>query len=141
MAPEDRSFLGTGWAFPPAFSRAGHNVHLVSDAKDIRESLGILLSTSLGERIMLPTYGCSLWQMVFQVLSATFLTELEDMVEQAIVDWEPRITLDSVRANAVSDVPGLVQIHVSYTIRSSNSRSNLVYPFYYLEATIAPKLP
>src|SRR5262249_705342 len=76
------------------------------DAKDIRESLWILLSTSLGERIMVPTYGCMLWQMVFRNLTPTLLTELKDMVEQAIVNWEPRVTVEAVEVHTDTSVAG-----------------------------------
>ena len=56
---QDKRFLGTGWAFPPEFHRYGEQagVKLVSEEEDIRESLGILLSTRPGERIMQPGYG------------------------------------------------------------------------------------
>ena len=58
MANSDKSFLGTGWSFPPEFNPYG-SVKKVSDEEDIRESLVILLSTSPGERIMQPTYAVS----------------------------------------------------------------------------------
>jgi len=55
-----KSFLGTGWSFPPEFDPVSGSVVLVSNEKDIGESLDILLSTSLGERVMQPRYGCNL---------------------------------------------------------------------------------
>ena len=54
------SFLGTGWKFPPEFNNQTGTVEMVSDYTDIKESLDILLSTSLGERVMQPDYGCNL---------------------------------------------------------------------------------
>lgn len=132
------AFLGTGWSFPPAFSRALLGVEMVSGAVDIHESLRILFATRLGERIMLPGYGCDLWAMVFQDLTPTLMTEMKDIVEQAIVLWEPRIDLLSVDVFRDPDQDGLVQIVVDFVIRQTNTRSNFVYPFYSREATMQP---
>ena len=134
-------FLGTGWKFPPEFSKESSAVGLVSGAEDINESLWILLSTSPGERVMVPEFGCALWRMVFEQLDLTTMAEMQEVVSTAIVNWEPRITVDSVVVEADPKVAGLVHINVAYTIRATNSRSNLVYPFYANEATIAPPAP
>jgi phage baseplate assembly protein W len=130
MASTDKSFIGTGWSFPPTFSRANHAVVMVKDDVDIRESLWILFSTSLGERIMLPTYGNQLWKMVFRGITTTLITQLQDLVAQAILYWEPRIDVDLVRIDADDSVNGLLLINIDYTVRKTNVRSNLVYPFY-----------
>jgi uncharacterized protein len=136
-APAQPAFLGTGWGFPPTFSRPLQGVEMVSGVADIRESLHILFSTAQGERVMVPLYGCDLWRMVFRDLTTTLLTELKDMVEQAIVLWEPRIDLLAV--DVVQDLAedGLVRIEVDFVVRRTNTRSNFVYPFYLREATLA----
>jgi len=114
---------------------------MAAGSEDVRQSLWILLSTATGERVMVPEYGCALSPMVFENLSTTLLTRLHDVVEHAILNWEPRITVDRVVAEADPDVAGLVRIDISYTIRATNARSNLVFPFYLREATIAPSVP
>jgi phage baseplate assembly protein W len=132
----DPAFLGTGWSFPPTFSRTLLGVETVSGLADIRESLQILFSTAQGERIMLPDYGCDLWRMVFRGLTTTLTTQLRDMVEQAIVLWEPRIDVLSVSADADPERDGLVNIGVEFVVRRTNTRSNFVYPFMQGEATL-----
>ena len=67
-----------------------------ADAEDIHQSLLILLSTRIGERVMVPEYGCALWSVVFENLTTTLLTRIQDVVERAIVKWEPRIRVDDV---------------------------------------------
>lgn len=141
MSDADPSFLGRGWSFPPTFARGGAAVEMVSGQEDISQSLTILLSTRIGERVMVPEYGCALWSVVFENLSTSLLTRLQDMVEQAIVKWEPRIKVEEVLTEVDSVVAGLVRIEVVYIIRSTNTRSNFVYPFYIYEATIAPPAP
>ena len=141
MASADKSFLGTGWSFPPTFSRTNHAVVMVKDDVDIRESLWILFSTSLGERIMLSTYGNQLWKMVFRGITTTLITQMQDLVAQAILYWEPRINVDLVRIDTDDSVNGLLLISVDYTVRKTNVRSNLVYPFYTQGEQTIPSLP
>ncbi len=141
MRHDDPAFLGRGWSFPPSFARTSASVDMVSGAEDIQQSLWILLSTSIGERIMVPAYGCALAPMLLDGISVAYLTKLQDVVRTAILDWEPRITVNDVRAVDDRTEPGLVRITVDYTIRATNARSNMVYPFYLREATIAPQAP
>lgn len=134
---DDSAFLGVGWGFPPRFGRGGSSVRMVSDEDDIRESLRILLSTNPGERVMLPAYGCGLRAKMFESVSEGMVTELTDLIERAVLFFEPRITLDAVDVVIKDVLTGLVDIHLSYRIRTTNTRSNMVYPFYLLEATNA----
>lgn len=131
----DRSFLGTGWAFPPEFNKKANDVKLVSEEDDIRESLSILLSTSPGERIMQPSYGCGLRSMIFESISEGSVTELKDIVERAILFFEPRVTLNAVNVDTERVYDGVLEIILDYTVRATNSRSNMVYPFYFKEGT------
>jgi phage baseplate assembly protein W len=134
----ERAFLGTGWTFPPTFSRAANAVVMVSADADIRQSLWVLFTTAPGERVMLETYGCDLWRMVFTNLTATVITQIGDAVRMAVLNWEPRIDVDAVEVSRAPDQDGLISITVAYTVRHTNSRSNLVFPFYLREGTLVP---
>jgi phage baseplate assembly protein W len=131
------AFLGRGWAFPPTFNNVVNTVIMADADLDIREALWIILSTSLGERVMVPTFGCDLISKVFTALTTTNANDIAQMVTRAIIDWEPRIIVDSV---TVTDAPlaGWLNIQIDYTVRATNARSNIVYPFYRIEATIPP---
>ena len=124
-----QSFLGTGWSFPPNFDKGIKSVELVSDAVDINQSLEILLSTRLGERVMLPKYGCNLEELVFETMDATFETYITELVRSAILYHEPRIDLESVDYENNPN-EGVLLIVINYKIRITNSRSNFVFPFY-----------
>jgi uncharacterized protein len=136
MANVENSFLGTGWSFPPTFMRTDYSVVMVKDEADVRESLWILLSTLLGERVMVPTYGTDLYRMVFRALTATLQTQIADMVQQAVLYWEPRITVESVTASPDATLDGQVLIGITYVIDKTNARNNLVYPYYKQEMTL-----
>lgn len=127
---DDTQFLGTGWAFPVTFDNHGRSVALAQAEEDIRQSLNILLSTSLGERVLRPTFGWKREALMFEPMSTTFASNLLREVETAILFFEPRITLDRVDFEGVPDDAGLVLIRIDYTVRTTNSRANLVFPFY-----------
>jgi len=131
------SFLGTGWTFPPLFDIEAGAVDLVSDIEDINQSLGILLSTSLGERVMQPKYGCNLNDYLFESLSSSMIGYIKDRVESAIMFYEPRIVAEKVDVtedDSFDLFEGKFTITVEYTIPGTNSRFNYVYDYYQNEA-------
>ncbi|MCR5568435.1 MAG: GPW/gp25 family protein [Paludibacteraceae bacterium] len=127
------SFLGQGWAFLPAFGGDSNPTQMVSDEEDIRESLNILMSTRKGERVLQPDYGVDLAQYVFHNMNLTMRTQLKEVIEKAVLFYEPRISLDSVQFDMSSEFDGLLRIELKYTIKLTNERSNLVFPYYYEE--------
>ena len=130
-----QSFLGTGWSFPPVFDPATDVLELVSEETDIQQSLQILLSTRKGERIMLPDYGCNLDEMMFETMTTTFKTYIREMIRNAILFYEARIDLNTVTIDDSREAEGVILIIVEYTVRTTNSRFNFVYPFYKNEGT------
>ena len=134
ITTNDKSFLGSGWSFPPMFSRTAKELILTSDEEDIKKSLEILLSTTIGERFLQPLYGCNLEQYVFEPLNATISTEIRLTVKNAIELFEPRLKLLAVKLDAGFINEGRVDIAVEYEIITTNTRHNLVYPFYLNEA-------
>lgn len=131
------SFLGTGWAFPPAFDLASGEVQLSSDMKDIEESLNILLSTSLGERVMQPKYGCNLNDFMFETMSSSVIGYIKDRVRTSILYYEPRIVAEKIDVTSDDSfdlIEGKFTINIEYTIPGTNSRFNYVFDYYKNEA-------
>lgn len=131
----NKSFLGTGWSFPPSFNKSLTQVEMLSDEVDIQSSLHILLTTRLGERVMQPTYGCNLDDLVFESLTSTFKSYIRDLVKTAILFHEPRIKLNKVELDDSRDIEGIILISVDYTVRTTNTRFNFVFPYYKNEGT------
>jgi phage baseplate assembly protein W len=134
---ENKSFLGVGWKFPPTFNKRSGSVILVSEEEDIRESLEILLSTRKGERNMLPEFGCNLHHMAFEMINGSTISQLQTMISEAILEFEPRITLDSIDIDTGKQLDGFVNIIVNYTVNKTNQSTNMVYPYYILEGNDA----
>jgi uncharacterized protein len=130
-----KSFLGTGWGFPPAFRNKTSDVGMLSDVDDIQSSLEILLTTRPGERVMRPDYGCNLDELVFEPLTTTFKTYIKDLISTAILYYEPRIEVNSIDLDDTGELEGRILIVIDYTVSATNTRFNFVYPFYKNEAT------
>lgn len=133
---EEDDFLGTGWSFPPTFNPHQRSVETVSDEEDIRQSLEILMSTRLGERILLSDYGCGINAMPFENITVTFLTKLKSIIKKAILLYEPRIDLEEIFFTSPRAEEGVINIQLQYRVRTTNSRLNYVYPFYIKEGSL-----
>jgi phage baseplate assembly protein W len=138
---DDPSFLGRGWPFPPAFDPHTGEVMMVEAEQDIVESLRILMQTRPGERVMQPTYGCGLQDLVFEPMSGETEAAIEVAISRAILFFEPRITLQNIEVSSHDWQGGQLQIRLDYTIRSTNTRNNIVFPFYSKEGTLISDMP
>lgn len=127
---EENSFLGVGWSFPPSFDQVSGQVLMLAGEEDIHSSLQVLLSTKLGERVMQPLFGCNMDLMIFDILDTTLKTEMRNLIQKAILFYEPRISVEKIELDEQSETNGLILITVNYLVRNTNTRGNLVYPFY-----------
>ncbi len=126
------NFLGRGWAFPPAFGTAG--ARMTQDEADIDASLRILFGTKPGERPLFPTYGLDLSELMFEPLSTTLRSLLLDRIRTGVLVHEPRIRVLNLLIDDSEALAGVLQVRLDYEVRSTNSRFNLVYPFYFGDA-------
>ena len=128
-------FLGKGWAFPPAFFAGGSELSMAEGEEDIRQSLWILLTTSLDERVMEPEYGTDLKAFLFEEMDQSLINLIRTEVENTILNHEPRIEVEEVRVEEGKE-NGLLYITVEYLISATNNRYNITYPFYLNEASV-----
>lgn len=134
----DQDYKGTGWTFPPRFGRGGASVDMVRGDEDIQESLRLLLATEPGERVMRADFGCNLAAFVFEEIDQGLISRITRIVSDAILHHEPRVILEKVDVTRGADSTGSVTIQVAYRSRLTNSRYNMVYPFYLREAAADP---
>ena len=132
---EVKSFLGTGWSFPPDFSKIENSVQMVSDVTDIEDSIRIILSTTPGERIMQPEFGCYLKRLVFEIIDSTLLASLDHLIYHALLNFEPRITFLNTEVLNLDSPDGKLLIQINFKVIITNSKHNIVFPFYLLEGT------
>ena len=132
---KDNTFLGRGWGFPPRFDVVNNKTVMAEEDEDIRESLRIILSTAQGERIMDPKFGCALSTLIFDNIDSILINRIKDSIRMAVLNYEPRVTLDAIRVDTSNAFEGIVHVTLEYTVRKINVRSNIVYPFYFKEGT------
>jgi phage baseplate assembly protein W len=135
LKEKNTSFLGKGWSFPPEFNFEMGTVVTVEDEEDIRQSLRIILGTIPGERLMFPAFGCGIRKYVFESNDPTQISMLKDAIYDAILYNEPRISIEEIEIKDDTQQYGLMHIHIFYTVIITNTRNNMVYPFYSKEGT------
>lgn len=127
---DSRGFLGRGWKFPPQIDpRTGHFT-MSSHEENIDESIRIILQTYLGERVMRPDFGTDAINYVFASSRDFAQQSLAYELQKALTIEEPRVVDVIVRSDEADMVSGAMLIHITYTVRSTNNRYSMVYPFY-----------
>ena len=122
-------FIGRGWAFPLRTDATG-GIALVSREREIEEAIRLVLGTSPGERPMRPDFGCRIHDYIFGLADATTANEVSVEVTRALEQWEPRVDVQDVVVSFDALDQTLLYIDVRYSIRRTNDRRNLVFPFY-----------
>jgi uncharacterized protein len=136
MENTDDGFLGSGWAFgldegaPGVGLDPGSAIAAASGEDKVRQSIWLLLSTARGERIGRPDFGCGIHDLVFAPRTTGTLGEVRRAVTEALDRWEPRVALLGVDARLHPADPAGILIDIQYEVRATNSRQNLVFPFY-----------
>ena len=135
MKKEIDSFLGTGWSFPPVFNRFTNSVKMVSELDDIRESIYLILETYPGERVMQPEFGCYLKRLVFEKIDTSLTVRINEAIGKALLHFEPRIKFINAEVVNRNDLEGIITLQINFSVIITNTRHNIVYPFYFTEGT------
>ena len=122
-------FIGRGWTFPPRVDERGR-IALASGTDEIEAAMRFVLLTAPGERVMRPEFGCRAWDYLYEPMNPNTLGLIETAVEDALLRWEPRVTVESVTASEDLTREAIVAVDVQYTVKETNDRRNLVVPYY-----------
>jgi phage baseplate assembly protein W len=125
----DVSFIGRGIAWPMGVDHTGA-LRMSEGTADLDRSIRVVIATAPGERVMRPEFGCRIWDLLFEPVTANLLGQMAQAVRDALAQWEPRATVEDVEVHQDDDDHALVHISVRYVVRSTNDKRNLVYPFY-----------
>ena len=128
-ARHDASFVGRGFFWPMQVDHTGA-IRLTDGAADIDAAMAVVLATAPGERVMRPEFGCRIWDLLFEPVTANLLGLMAQAVRDALAQWEPRVQVESVDPIPDPHDSAIVTISVGYRVKATNDRRNLVYPFY-----------
>ena len=126
-------FLGKGWKYPVEIDRTG-GVGYSELEESIRQSIFIILGTAPGERVMRPTFGCDIHELLYAPNNQATASLAAHYCLEALQKWEPRIKDIAVDGEPSRDEPTRLDIVIKYRVRQSNVARNLVYPFYLRKA-------
>jgi Bacteriophage baseplate protein W len=127
-----KTFLGVGWSFPVDLQTEGENqgkVKLAAYEESVRQSILIILGTAKGERVMRPDFGCGIYNLVFEVNSASTASRIAQSVRESLLQFETRIDVRGIQVQPTNGGEVLL-ISIDYEVRATNNAFNLVYPFY-----------
>jgi len=133
MAIEANEFIGAGVAFPMRLDAAG-NIALVTNQREIEESIHLILGTAKGERPMRPEFGCGVHDYVFAEADGSTAGLIAQEVRSSLRQWEPRIDVVALDVSLADDEPDCLMIDICYSVKGSNDPRNLVFPFYVIPA-------
>ena len=122
-------FVGTGMKFPPQIDPATGRFMMVSGNQVVKEALYIILMTQVTERFARPDFGSNIMSYTFMDTGSTALTMLRTELTQTILSQEPRIS-DLDVDTEYRDSQGAIIISINYVVTATNTRDNLVFPFY-----------
>jgi hypothetical protein len=123
-------FLGVSWQFPVVLDIQENNIAMAKYEHSVRQAIWIILGTAKGERVMRPDFGCGIHDLVFAVNSAGTAGRVASEVRRALRQWEPRVDVEDVAARPDPQESNKLLIEITYQVRRTNNRFNLVYPFY-----------
>lgn len=121
--------IGSGWRFPPGIGPRG-GIALASGHDELEQAMLLILGTPKGQRIMRPTFGCQIHDLLFAPINATTLAAAEHYVHEALAWWEPRIEVLEVHAMPNAERNAEILLSIRYTNKTTNDERSLVYPFY-----------
>jgi len=124
-----KSIVGSGWAFPIQIDHQG-GLALTNERDEIVQAMRIILMTAQGQRVMRPTFGCRIHELLFQPNNVETATLAEIYVEDALRMWEPRIEVMEIRAERDPERGNTMMIAIEYRLKATKDRRSLVYPFY-----------
>jgi uncharacterized protein len=138
-----RNIIGRGWRFPVKPDSRGRLRYLgpepernavdADGGEKIRQSIWLILSTAPGERLMMPSFGCGIHDLVFEPNSAALRGTIQAKILESLQRWEPRVDVLDVRVDSPTQASNVLNIRIDYRIRANNSFYNLVYPFFISE--------
>jgi uncharacterized protein len=118
----------TGWNFPPEFTKKGNDVQMVSDETEIKQSLEILFTTTVQERLLRSEYGCDLKKFLFEEVNQSLVTELESMLMNAVYTYESRIEVQEIKVTGSETDAQMLLVEINYQIIGTDSSQSLVLP-------------
>ena len=127
---ESDKIIGRGWAFPPQFKAETNETVMAEGVDDINQSLFILFTTEIGERVMQPNYGSAMKSMIFESINEHFNSYMRLVLTRSIALYEARIKPISIDFFEDEALDGRYLMHLDYFVLATKQKNSFVFPFY-----------
>ncbi|MGH2478237.1 MAG: GPW/gp25 family protein [Ktedonobacteraceae bacterium] len=104
-------------------------VAMIDDLEAVSQAILLLLTTSPGERVMRPEYGCQLHRLVFSPNDETTAGLAMHYVRQALERWEPRVEIVHLNAERNREYPEYLTISLAYQMRATQQIETTTFFF------------
>jgi uncharacterized protein len=116
--------FGRGLSFPPRIGADGRFAWSQGEP-NIREAIRVILMTDQRERLMLPDFGGGLGLFLHEPNTVATRARVAERIQRSLVDWEPRITVESVGVEADPDDPQAAIATINYRLVATQSRERV----------------
>lgn len=118
------SVFGRSMSFPPRVGGDGRFVWSEGE-NNIRESITVILKTEPGERVGLQEFGAGLGRFLFEPNIPATHARIQDAIERALADWEPRIEIESVDVGPDASQAETAVATVTYRLVATAARERI----------------
>jgi len=87
----------------------------------IRQSIADILTTPIGSRVMRREYGSLIPSLIDQPLNDALMLQVYSAAVMAIIRWEPRVTIQSIRRSVSTTQPGTATLAIEATTADDES--------------------
>lgn len=115
---------GKGIAFPPHVGADGRIAWSEGEV-NIREAVEIILKTEERERVNLPSFGGGLRRFLFEPNTVATRFQIQDRIQRALQQWEPRVTVTSVEVEEDPRDPQAAIATVHYQLVATRTASQV----------------
>ena len=126
MATESKPY--TSWQFPPSFKQPGVSPEVVEGEASIDQSIYVVLSTQVGERLLDTSYGSNLSNYLFENIDDMILSDIREDVARAIEQYETRVILEEIQFDTGDIYDNRLNIQISYQVEDSDNLRTMTYP-------------
>lgn len=85
----------------------------------LRNRVTTVIATQLGERVMRPSYGTPLIDMLFEGDDDFTASILADDIRRAVEEYEPGVTIQDVFPDTDNYLDGIINLNVTYSAVNS----------------------
>ena len=122
MKPGD--LIGRGISFPPRVGPDGR-IAWSEGETNVRESIRVILTTELRQRLLLPDFGSGLGRFLFEPNTAATRQQIQDQIRKALARWEPRISVEAVVVDPDPQDPVAAVATITYRLVATQSRERV----------------